>query len=190
MLTHCSVKIELKFICFLWHLPWSKEEGFKLVLTFDFGASGPPDPTNWFQHFTSINMKWVGLQLERRRRKRRREGEGELKKQENKVCFLLLSLPSAHWFLCAQSRNKPRQSVHLFLRYLNKQITKINQCETSKPDQSVFRSPSALTASGETTNFSWSIFEELIWRVCPPFERKRRIYWMVSVFLCASRAFA
>lgn len=96
-------------------------------------------------HIRQSQVSWWAP--ERRWRTRRRR-EKVNKKQENKVGFLRLSLPSAHWFLCAQSRNKPHQSVHLFLRYLNKQITKINQCETSKPDQSVFRSPSPLTASG------------------------------------------
>lgn len=53
-------------------------------------------------------------------------------KKRIRIGFLLLPLRSAHWFLCAKRRTKPRQSTHLFLRYLNKQITKINQCETSE----------------------------------------------------------
>lgn len=63
--------------------------------------------------------------------------------------FLLLPPPLGTLVsLCPKQNRASPEHFHLFLRYLNKQITKINQCEASKPDQSVFRSPSALTASG------------------------------------------
>lgn len=72
-----------------------------------FGSFVQPDPTNLGEHLRPYNAKWTG------------ESVGRVRSP---------SASRTHWLLCAQRRTKAHQSIHLFLQYLNKQITEINQC--------------------------------------------------------------